>query len=75
MPAKDKTGPAGQGAQTGRGLGLCGGGQARMMGFGRGFGKCFQGFRQQERIELTKDEQRKILEAEKQEIEIKLKEL
>lgn len=77
MPGQDGTGPLGQGAMTGRGLGPCGCGMRR--GFGRGFGREF-GFRRQ--VTLTKDEEKKILEAElkeldldKQEIEKRLKEM
>ncbi len=77
MPRQDGTGPLGQGAITGRGLGPCGGGMRR--GFGRGRGRGF-GFRRP--ITLTKDEEKKILEAElkevdleKQEIEKRLKEM
>jgi len=77
MPGQDKTGPNGQGPMTGRGLGLCGSGMQR--GFGRCFGRGF-GFRRQ--ITLTKDEEKKILKAEleeleldKQEIEKRLKEI
>lgn len=77
MPNMDRTGPQGMGALTGRGLGPCGGGMRR--GCGRGFGRGF-GFRNQ--ITLTKEEEKKILEAEltemnleKQEIEKRLKEL
>ncbi len=77
MPGFDGTGPAGQGAMTGRGLGQCGCGMRR--GFGRGFGRRL-GFRQQ--VILTNEEEKKILEAEvkeieleKQEIEKRLKEL
>ncbi|MFH1585443.1 MAG: DUF5320 domain-containing protein [archaeon] len=74
MPNQDKTGPLGQGSMTGRGLGPCGG----RFGFrcwGRGFG-----FRQTP--QLTKDQEKKILEAElseidaeRNEIEKRLKEL
>ena len=43
MPGFDGTGPMGQGALTGRGLGPCGGGMAYGRrgggGFGRGFGR------------------------------------
>ena len=66
MPAQDGTGPLGQGALTGRGLGPCGRG---LRGFGRG-----RGFRQMP-LELTKEQEKKILEAEKAEIEKQLKEL
>ena len=82
MPAQNGTGPNGQGPMTGRGLGPCGGGMRR--GFGRGFGmglgrarcpaKFIAGF--------SKDEEKKILEAElkdleveKQDIEKRLKEM
>jgi len=53
MPRRDKTGPAGQGPKTGRGLGYCSGGETpgfvqpglrRGMGYGRGMG-CGMGFR------------------------------
>jgi len=75
MPGQDRTGPSGLGTLTGRGLGPCGCGMRR--GFGRGFG-----LRNTRPVTLTKDEQRKILEAElkemdleKQEIERRLKEM
>ena len=85
MPAQNGTGPLGQGAMTGRGLGPCGSGMRRGFGrgCGRGFGRGF-GFRARytEPITLTKDEEKKILEAdlmdietEKQEIAKRLKEL
>lgn len=77
MPGQDKTGPSGQGALTGRGFGSCGGG----FGFRRGFGRCFGG-RFSQPIEFTKDQEKKILqaelseiEAEKTEIEKRLKDL
>jgi hypothetical protein len=77
MPNFNGTGPQGIGAMTGRGLGYCRGG---MQGcFGKGYTRSF-GFRR--RITLTKEEEKKILEAElkeidleKQEIEKKLKEI
>ena len=71
MPGQDGTGPAGQGPLTGRGLGPCGGGMRRGC-CGRGFGRGFGYGRQ---VSFTKDEEKKILEAEKQEIENRLKEL
>ena len=76
MPGQDGTGPRGEGPMTGRGLGPCGRGLARGRGFnrGRGLGRGF-GFAWKEPLELSKEEQRKILEAEKQEIEKRLKEL
>jgi len=78
MPGQDRTGPLGQGAMTGRGLGPCGGGMRR--GFGRGFGRgrCPAKFA----VGFSKDEEKKILEAElkqmetnKQDIEKRLKEI
>lgn len=85
MPNMDKTGPQGQGPMTGRGFGPCGGGMRR--GFGQGFGRG-RGWRCCERLQslgqtnLTKEEERKILEAElnemdleKQEIEKRLNEI
>ena len=77
MPKQDKTGPLSLGALTGRGLGHCGCGMRRR--FGGGYGRDF-GFRRQ--VTLTKEEEKKILEAElkemdleKQEIEKRLKEM
>ena len=81
MPSQDRTGPLGQGALTGRGLGPCG----RGLGFRRGFGRCFSRERfasGTEQVTLTKDQEKKILEAgltelevEKAEIEKRLKEI
>jgi len=65
MPGQDRTGPEGYGPMTGRGFGPCGCGMRR--GLGRGYGRGF-GFRRQ--ISLTKDEEKKILEAELEEIEM-----
>ncbi len=41
MPARDNTGPAGQGPMTGRGAGICAGNNAETgtFGFGRGLGR------------------------------------
>jgi hypothetical protein len=83
MPGQDRTGPLGQGPMTGRGLGQCG------QGLNRGFGRqCRRGFGfmrgrgYRENITLSKEEEKKILEAElieiekeKEEIEQKLKEI
>jgi len=69
MPNRDGTGPLGQGILTGRGLGPCG----RGLAFGRGF--RWRKIIPKEEVELTKDEEKKILEAEKKEIEKRLKEL
>ena len=78
MPAQDGTGPNGQGPMTGRGLGPCGGGMRR--GFGRGFGRGY-GWRCRGRVldttqvNLTKQDERKILEAELKEIELEKQEI
>ena len=69
MPGQDGTGPMGEGPMTGRGLGLCGGSRAWRRTFGRGAGWRRSG------ISLTKEEQKKILEAEKQEIDKRIEEL
>jgi hypothetical protein len=81
MPGQDRTGPLGEGAMTGRGLGLCGNGIRR--GVGRGLGRgCRRGFGFRNQIALTKEEEKKTLESElktldleKQEIERRLSEL
>jgi hypothetical protein len=70
MPGQDGTGPLGLGPLTGRGLGPCGCGMRR--GFGRGYGRDF-GFRRQ--VTLTKEEKKKILEAELKEIDLKKQEI
>ncbi len=44
MPNLDGTGPQGQGAGTGRGLGNCGFGPGVRRGFGRGMGMARRGF-------------------------------
>jgi hypothetical protein len=72
MANRDGTGPNGMGPLTGRGMGPCGSGFRR--GFGRGFNRGYDR-RYMEPMTLTKEEQIKILEAEKQEIEKQLKEL
>jgi len=70
MPGQDGTGPLGLGPLTGRGLGPCGCGMRR--GFGRGYGRGF-GFRRQ--VTLTKEEEKKILEAELKEIDLEKQEI
>lgn len=69
MPGQDGTGPAGQGPMTGRGLGPCGGGMRRGFGrgFGRGLGVCRRAYSQP--VTLTKDQEKKVLEAELAEVE------
>jgi len=83
MPGFDGTGPFGAGALTGRGFGPCGRGLAFGRGYGRGFGwRYWQRAQLSEQLTLTREEQKKILEAElkelaaeKQAIEKKLQEL
>jgi hypothetical protein len=69
MPGQDGTGPQEMGALTGRGLGPCGNGMRRGC-CGRGLGRGF-GFRARYStpLTLTKDEEKKILEADLQDIE------
>lgn len=60
MPNKDRTGPNGEGAGTGRGLGMCG-------GFNRGCGRRFgRGFLRNSgrQVEFSSEDEKKILEAE-----------
>lgn len=77
MPGQDGTGPMGQGPMTGRGFGPCGRGMRRRMGW-----RCFGAYPYANPVVLTEAEEKKILEAElkeieaeKQDIEKKLKEL
>ena len=72
MPYKDGTGPMGQGPMTGRGMGPCGRGAG--FGRGRGFGRGM-GYRCAYPITLSKEEQKKILEAELEDIETEKKEI
>jgi len=83
MPGFDGTGPEGQGTMTGRGLGPCSYGMQRgfRRGMGRGFGRS-RGFRYRKQIPFTKEEEKKILEtdlkeleAEKEAIQERLKEI
>ena len=71
MPGQNGTGPLGQGQLTGRGLGPCGGGMRR--GFGRGFGRarCPAKFA----VGFSKEDEKKILEAELKEIETEKQEI
>jgi hypothetical protein len=89
MPNRDGTGPEGQGPRTGRQMGKCDDakpverGFGRRAGCGRGCGRGFgRGFGFNSPVVLTKDQEKKILEAElqemdleKQEVENRLKEL
>ncbi len=73
MPGMDGTGPLGLGPLTGRGLGPCGRGRALgRRGFGRRFG---WGAMMAQPVELTKDQERKVLQEELKEIEREKKEL
>ncbi|MCK5107428.1 MAG: DUF5320 domain-containing protein [Nanoarchaeota archaeon] len=88
MPNMDKTGPQGQGSRTGRQMGNCdnANGNNQMgcrRGFNRGLGRGCRRFAeptqinlsQKEQVLYTKEEQVKILEAEKAEIEKQLNKL
>ena len=68
MPGYDKTGPFGKGPMTGRGRGPCGRSDRR---------GCFdcRANNYSEPLNLTKDERKKILQAEQTEIEEELKKL
>lgn len=79
MPAQDRTGPRGEGPMTGRGFGPCSGfgmrrgfGRGRCGGFGMGYGRRALVF---EPLELTKEQEKKILEAELADLEAEKKEL
>jgi len=65
MPRFDGTGPRGMGPMTGWGIGPC------ACGFRRGFGRRYRayGSADYEPVELTKEEQARILEAELKDLE------
>jgi hypothetical protein len=71
MPRGDRTGPNGAGPMTGRGMGVCNPGLAR----GRMFCPRWGGTFTQSNMVLSEEEEKKILEAEKADIEKRLKEL
>jgi len=71
MPGQDKTGPMGMGPMTGRGFGPCG----RGLGFRRGFGRGFGWRARTETLNLTKAQEKKILEAELTELEVEKTEI
>ena len=73
MPGLDRTGPSGEGPLTGRGLGPCGRGLAFRRGSGRGQGRSFA--RAGYQVELSKEDENKILEAELKQIELEKKEI
>jgi len=72
MPGGDRTGPLGAGQGTGRGRGFCAGRRAqlglRCWGYGKFYGRPQFG-QYGSQVALTKDEEKKILEAELKEIE------
>ncbi len=76
MPGLDRTGPFGMGPMTGRGFGFCGRGIRRGMGRGFAYRRGF-GFTEMTKEEEKKllEQEKKILEEEKKEIEARLKEL
>ena len=77
MPAFDGTGPWGLGSGTGWGLGPCGAGMGwrrglgRGLRYGRGFGRRFWGYPYQPQI--TKKEEKEMLEDEVTDLEEELK--
>jgi len=84
MPRGDRTGPNGQGPMTGRGMGFCRGfntpgfmnqGFGRGRGFGRGFGRAMVMQPQIQEIQMTQENEAKILEQELKEIELEKKEI
>jgi len=77
MPGQDKTGPLGQGQLTGRGLGLCGNGSGMRRGFGRSCGRGFGRARCPPKfaVGFSKEDEKKTLEAELNEIESEKQEI
>jgi len=76
MPVRDGTGPQGQGAMTGRGLGSCGVGFARDRGYGmeKGFGSCC-GCCPMCGLKPSKEDEKAMLEREKKAVDERLEEL
>ena len=75
MPRFDGTGPWGQGSGTGWGMGPCGAGMGWRRGFGQGMGRrrgCY-GYAYQPQI--TKKEEKEILEDKVAGLEVELKEI
>ena len=64
MPKLDGTGPMGQGAGTGRGLGPCGGGMRRGWGCRGGYGFGFRRFISPKNELAALEDEEKILEEE-----------
>lgn len=76
MPGYDGTGPNNQGPMTGRGLGFCprGNGFGFRQGFGRGLGRARRfgfraGFQQMQPVQFSEADEKKVLEAELKELE------
>ena len=67
MPMRDGTGPTGRGPMTGRGMGPCG------AGYGRGYGRGFNCPRYP--VNISKEDEKKLLEEELEIIKKRLKEL
>lgn len=70
MPRFDGTGPWGLGPGTGWGLGPCGAGMAWRRGWGRGWGR--RGFWN---FQLSRKEEKELLEAELKNLEEEIKEI
>ncbi|MFA6553446.1 MAG: DUF5320 domain-containing protein [Patescibacteria group bacterium] len=66
MPRVDGTGPLGQGAGTGRGLGPCGGGMRQGWGCRGGYGFGFRRFISPKNEMAALDEEEKMLKEELQ---------
>jgi hypothetical protein len=64
MPKLDKTGPAGQGTLTGRGLGLCGSGIRQGRGRQGGYGCGFRRFISPKNELVALESEEEILEEE-----------
>ena len=86
MPRGDRTGPAGQGPMTGRGMGFCTGFNVpgyMNPGFGRGFGRRFgwrwfqpnQFAQPIQPVQYSEADEKKILQEELKEIEAEMKEI
>ena len=72
MPMRDGTGPMGKGPATGWGRGPCGAGMRQGLGQGMGRRFCAGWGVGQMPINLSKEEEKKILKAEKESLEQEL---
>ena len=78
MPGQDRTGPAGIGPMTGRGLGPCGGGMGRGFGRGKGFGwraGTMQVMPIQQPAVITEKQEKQFLEQELTALKQEMKEI